>query len=334
MNQRETAEQFFYGKKVLITGGLGFIGSNLALRMVRIGADVSIVDSLLPEHGGNYFNIEPVKSHVKLHISDLRFQDSLAPLVEDKHYIFHLAGQVSHGDSMREPELDLAINCAATLNLLEVCRKLNPQCRLVFTSTRQVYGIPQELPVKEDHPAKPIDINGVNKLTAECYHLLYDHIYGLRSAVLRLTNTYGPRQQIRNDRQGFIGIFIRQALKGETIRIFGTGEQVRDFNYIDDVIEAILLAAFTEKCYGKVLNLGARIPNSILDLVSVLNDLCGVKYLTIPFPIDRRIIDIGNFHADYSKFNAITGWEPKTELYTGMAQTIEFYNKNAKEFWT
>ena len=324
----------YRGKRVLITGGLGFIGSNLAIRLVEAGAEVLILDSLIPEFGGNLFNIQPVENRVRVNIADLRDVHALAIMVRGQDYIFHLAGQVSHGDSMRDPELDLAVNCVSTINLVEACRRHNPAARLVFTSTRQVYGVPRRLPVDEDHSTLPIDVNGINKLAAEYYHLLYDRTYGLRSAVLRLTNTYGPRQQIGNNRQGFIGILTRQALRGETIRLFGTGRQVRDFNYVDDVVDALLRAAVTDACNGAVFNLGAPRRYSLLEFVDVLRRLCpGTRYELVPFPDDRKIIDIGDYYGDYSRFAAATGWQPAVDLEEGMGRTVEFLRKHRDVYW-
>ena len=323
----------FHGKHVLITGGLGFIGSALAHELVKFGAIVTILDSLIPEFGGNMHNIEGISSKVSLNISDMRDPTSLDVLVRDKDYIFHLAGQVSHGDSMRDPQTDLEVNCVSTMNLVESCRRYNPDVRLIYTSTRQVYGIPQSLPVSESHPVNPIDVNGINKLAGEYYHILYDKTYGLRSSVLRLTNTYGPRQQIRNNRQGFIGIFIRQALKGEMIKIFGDGNQIRDFNYIDDVVHALLLAAGNEKCYGNIYNLGGPSYYSLIQFVDILKEITGVEFETIPFPDDKKIIDIGDYYGDYSLFAKDTGWSPKVDLIEGITRTTDFYNRYKEEYW-
>ena len=325
--------EHFKGKRILITGGLGFIGSNLAIRLVEYGAEVVLLDSLIPEHGGNLSNISSVESKLKVNISDMRDSYSLQIIVRDQDYIFHLAGQVSHGDSMRDPELDLGVNCVSTINLVEACRKFNPDARLIYTSTRQVYGIPKSLPVTEKHPALPIDVNGINKLAAEYYHLLYDRTYGLRSVVLRLTNTYGPRQQIRNNRQGFVGIFIRQALRGDVIKVYGTGNQKRDFNYVDDVVDALLVAAVTDECYGNVYNLGAQKYYSLLDLVNILNHICEVEHEIIPFPKDKKIIDIGDYFGDYSLFAETTEWHPKVDLHEGMERAIEFYLQNKDVYW-
>ena len=325
--------EHFKGKRILITGGLGFIGSNLAIRLVEYGAEVVLLDSLIPEHGGNLSNISSVESKLKVNISDMRDSYSLQIIVRDQDYIFHLAGQVSHGDSMRDPELDLGVNCVSTINLVEACRKSNLDAKLIFTSTRQVYGIPKSLPVTEKHPALPIDVNGINKLAAEYYHLLYDRTYDLRSAVLRLTNTYGPHQQIRSNRQGFVGIFIRQALRGEVIKVYGTGNQKRDFNYVDDVVDALLFAAVTDKCYGNVFNLGAQENYTLLDLVNILNSICGVEFEIAPFPRDKKIIDIGDYFGDYSLFAETTGWHPNVDLPEGLERAIEFYLQNKDAYW-
>lgn len=320
-------------KHVLITGGLGFIGSNLALRLVECSAKVTILDSLIPEFGENRFNIAAVASEVRINMSDMRDIYSLQALVQDQDYVFHLAGQVSHGDSVRDPEQDLAVNCVSTINLVEACRQFNPDARLVYTSTRQVYGVPRSLPVTEDHPALPVDVNGINKLAAEYYHLLYQRTYGLRSVVLRLTNTYGPRQQIRNNRQGFIGIFVRQALRGETIKVFGTGQQLRDFNYVDDVVDALLVAAATDECYGRVFNLGAPRHYSLLEFVGILEQICGTRYEVVPFPDNKGIIDIGDYYADYSRFARLASWHPVVDLKEGIERTVAFYRKHKEVYW-
>lgn len=333
MTNNNVAAKNFHGKNVLITGGLGFIGSNLAIHLANHNANVTILDSLVPEFGGDIFNISPVESQVRVNYCDMRDTHSLRQLVKNQEYIFHLAGQVSHGDSMRDPELDLAVNCVSTINLVESCRQYNPDARLINTSTRQVYGVANELPVTEDHVALPIDVNGINKLAAEYYHLLYHRTYGLQSTVLRLTNTYGPRQQIRNNRQGFIGIFLRQALKGETLQLFGTGEQIRDFNYVDDVVAALLLAATTDECYGNIYNLGAPNHYSLVNLVEKLKNHCDFEYNIVPFPSDKKIIDIGDYYGDYSRFRDLTGWNPIVDLDEGLEKTVAFYRQHQNIYW-
>lgn len=323
----------FYGKNVLITGGLGFIGSNLAIRLVEYGARVTLLDSVIPEFGGNFFNVAPIRNQVTINISDMRDSTSLDVLVQDRDFIFNLAGQVSHGDSMRDPQLDLGVNCVSTMNLVESCRRFNPRARLLYTSTRQVYGKPKRIPVNEDHETVPIDVNGINKLAAEYYHLLYDKTYGIRSTVLRLTNTFGPRQKIRSNRQGFAGIFIRLALRGETIDVYGDGQQIRDFNYVDDVVNAMLLAITLDDCMGRVFNLGASKPCSLLEFLETLQRFCTFEYRTVPFPDDKKIIDIGDYYGDFSRFRAATGWKPDVELEEGLERTIQFFRKHKEVYW-
>jgi nucleoside-diphosphate-sugar epimerase len=287
----------------------------------------------VPQFGGNLFNIAPIRDDVTLNISDMRDAHSLDVLVQGQDYVFNLAGQVSHGDSMRDPQLDLGVNCVSTMNLVEACRKHNPQARLLYTSTRQVYGRPQKLPVKEDHPTVPIDVNGINKLAAEYYHLLYHATYGIRSTVLRLTNTFGPRQQIRSNRQGFATIFLRQALRGETISLFGGGRQVRDFNYVDDVVAAMLLAITNDDCMGGIFNLGSKRAYSLVQFVDVLKKHCTFSVESVPFPQDNKIIDIGDYYGDFSKFHARTFWQPAVDLEEGLERTIAYYREHKEVYW-
>lgn len=322
--------KIFNGKNVLITGGLGFIGSNLAIDLVHHGANVTILDSLIPQFGGNPRNIAPVRDRVAVNIADMRDVASLETLVQQKEFIFNLAGQVSHGDSMRDPHLDLEVNCVSTMNLLEACRRNNADARLLYTSTRQVYGRPEALPVKEDHQTRPIDVNGINKLAAEYYHLLYCEVYGIRSTVLRLTNTYGPRQRIDTDRQGAAAVFIHRALGGKTIQLFGNGRQLRDFNYIDDVVDALLRAISTDECHGRVFNLGAEKPHSLSQFARILQELCDCPIECVNFPSDRRLIDIGDYYGDFSLLRRTAGWEPKTGLPEGLRRTIAFYRGDRK----
>ncbi len=328
----KTAENPYAGKEILITGGLGFIGSSLALQLVEQGARVTVLDSMIPEFGGNWKNVEPIRENIKIYQDDMRHFHALPSVVKGKDYIFHLAGQVSHGDSMREPLHDLGVNCISTMNLVEACRQHNPQVRIVYTSTRQVYGTPQSLPVTEDHPVLPVDVNGINKLAAEYYHLLYDRVYDLRSTVIRLTNTYGPRLQIQNDRQGFIGVFLKRCLTNQEIQIYGDGKQVRDFNYVDDVVDALLLANLHDECFGHVFNLGGPDRFNLLDFVDTLSAIIPVKYRIVPFPDNKKLIDIGDYYGDYSRFASLTGWSPKVNLREGLKRTIAFYQENFSHY--
>jgi UDP-glucose 4-epimerase len=332
-DSKEPFGGFYRHRKALITGGLGFLGSNLAQRLVQCGADVTLLDSLAPYGGGSHYNISAVRHQVTLHVADMRDPVALADHVRDQACIFHLAGHASHTASMRDPRLDLDCNCAASLNLVETCRRHAPRAELLYTSTRQVYGRPQRLPVTEDHPAIPIDVNGIHKLAAEQYHLLYDSVYGLRSTVLRLTNTYGPRQKISDDAQGVAAAFLRHALRGEPIELFAGGGQRRDFNYVDDVVDALLRAMSSPHCRGKVYHLGAERAHSLLEFVDILRELCDFEVRCVPFPQDEKMIDIGDYYGDYSAFHKATGWRPITDLEEGLRRTIAFYREHQEGYW-
>jgi len=325
----------YKGRSVLITGGLGFIGSNLAHRLAQIeDVEITIIDSLSKEQGGNLHNIETIKDRVKLHIADMSDSWVINHLVGGVDYIFNLAGSVSHIDSMKMPHDDLHFNCEAHLSLLEACRMFNPHVKIVFTSTRQVYGKPAYLPVDEQHRIQPMDINGINKHAAEMYHLLYDRAYGLRTVILRLTNTYGARQQLNHNRQGFISWFIRQAMDDKTIELFGDGRQRRDLNHVDDVVEAMLLAGLSEEAEGEIFNLGHPQNVSLAEIANELITLTGTgSVLGVAFPPERQLTDIGNCYCTYKKIERVLGWEPKISLKEGLAQTIEFYRQNREHYW-
>ena len=324
----------FNRKKVLVTGGLGFIGSTLVRRLVELGAEVTVVDALIPDSGGNLFNVADVKERIELIIADVRDEAVAGRCVRGQDYLFNLVGQVSHIDSMHNPYIDLESNCRTHLAILEACRKHSPEVKIVFAGTRQQYGRPDYLPVDEEHPLHPRDINGIHKMTAEYYHLLYNRVYGIRTVSLRLTNTYGPRQLMRHDRQGFVYWFIRQAIDGETLRIFGDGSQLRDFTYVDDVVEAFLLAALSAEANGKVFNLGGEKPFSLLEFVRTLFEVCGGgSYTLVPFPEERCRIDIGSFYADYSKITRVLGWIPRVPLREGLRRTVAFYTSNKRHYW-
>jgi UDP-glucose 4-epimerase len=320
---------FYSNKNILITGGLGFIGSNLAIRLVNLGANVTLVDSMIPEYGGNMVNIESIKDKVRVNFSDVRDSHSMEYLVKGQDYLFNLAGQISHIDSMNDPLTDLDINTRAQVFILEACRRFNSSIRIIFASTRQLYGKPQYLPVDERHPLSPIDVNGINNLAGEWYHILYHNVYDMNTVALRLTNTYGPRQLLKHNRQGFVGVFVRQILQGEKIKIFGDGKQVRDMNYVDDVVDALLIAGIKEESYGQVYNLGGSEPIGLLNLVKLLVELNGSgEFELIPFPSDKKRIDIGDYYGDYRKFSQMTGWQPKTSLKDGFAKMLAYYKEN------
>jgi UDP-glucose 4-epimerase len=324
----------FAGKRALVTGGLGFIGSNLSHALARAGARVTVLDALIPQHGGDHYNLNGIQGDPHVVVANMLDVEKLAAVVTGQDFIFHLAGQVSHGDSMRDPELDLAVNCTATIKLLETCRYHNPQAVVVHTSTRQVYGRPLRLPVDESHPIEPVDVNGINKLAAEYYHLLYHRAYDIKSTVLRLTNTYGPRQQIKNERQGMTGVFLHRALRGERLRLFGTGQQLRDFNYVDDVVGALCAAAVTPACFGRIFNLGANRRYSLLDFCALLRELCKVDYEVVPFPADRKLIDIGDYYGSFELFRETTGWQPRVELKEGLERSVAYFNEHRAHYVT
>jgi UDP-glucose 4-epimerase len=324
----------FRGRRVLITGGLGFIGSTLARRLVEDGADVLLVDSMIPEYGGNVANIAGVEDEVTVNIADVRDTHSLPYLVRDREVIFSLAGQTSHLDSMADPYTDLEINCRAQLSLLEACRLVNPDARVVFASTRQIYGRPEYLPVDERHPIHPIDVNGINKTAGEWYHLLYGQVYGIPVCVLRLTNTYGPRMRVKDARQTFLGYWLRQIVAGEEIAVFGDGLQKRDFNYVDDAVDAFLLAATRDEALGKVYNLGDSEVVSLLDVAQKLVELNGGgSYCVVPFPEDRKAIDIGDYYGDFARIKEDLGWEPRVGLDEGLRRSIDFYREQGDAYW-
>lgn len=328
MDSDALALQPFAGKNILITGGLGFIGSNLAGRLVQEGARVLLVDSLIPEYGGNPFNVAGWKSQVKVQISDVRDAPGLRPLIEGQDFLFNLAGQTSHMDSMRDPYTDLEINCRAQLSILETCRHYNPQIKVVFASTRQIYGKPDYLPVDENHPLRPVDVNGINKLAGEWYHILYHNVYGLRTCALRLTNTYGPRMRVKDARQTFLGIWFRLLLEGKPIEVWG-GEQLRDFTYVDDAVDAFLLAASSDEANGQSFNLGGDGAIRLKDLAKLMIEINQQgSYVLRAFPEENQRIDIGDYYADFRRMQAALHWQPRVALRDGLARTLAYFREN------
>ena len=324
----------YSGKEILITGGLGFIGSNLARRLVTQGANLTLVDSLIPQYGGNTFNIDDIKNKVAVNVCDVRDTFAMAHLIQGKDYLFNLAGQTSHLDSMTDPHTDLDINAAAQLSILEVCRKENPDIKIVFASTRQLYGRPDYLPVDEKHPNRPVDVNGINKLAGEWYHLLYNNVYGIRACALRLTNTYGPRMRVKDARQTFLGIWIRLLIEGRPIKVFGDGLQLRDFNYVDDCVEALLLAGASDQANGKVYNLGGSEVIGLKDLSKMMVNLGhGGSFELAPFPSDKKAIDIGDYYSDFSLITKELGWVPKIDLKDGLKRTLNYYSTHFSHYW-
>ncbi len=326
--------ELFRNRRVLITGGLGFIGSNLARKLVELGAQVTLVDSLIPTYGGNLFNISDIKEHVNCNISDVRDYHAMSYLVKEHDFLFNLAGQTSHLDSMTDPRTDLDINAASQLSILEACRKSNPGIKIVFASTRQLYGKPDYLPVDELHPIRPVDVNGINKLAGEWYHILYNHVYGIRACALRLTNTYGPAMRVKDARQTFLGTWVRLLIEGKPIKVFGDGKQLRDFNYVDDCVDALLRAGANDDANGKVYNLGSQEVIGLKGLAEMMVSLgYGGSYELVPFPPERKAIDIGDYYSDFSLIRRELGWQPIISLREGLKKTMNYYKANSCHYW-
>ena len=333
MNSRGYSD-FYADRRVLITGGLGFLGSNIAHRLVDLGANVLLVDSLIPGYGGNLFNIEGIRDRVRVNVADIRDENGMDYLVQGQDVIFNFAGQVSHIDSMRDPYTDLEINCRAQLSLLEACRRFNPSVKVVYAGTRQIYGKPLRLPVDEMHPKRPTDVNGINKMAGEWYHILYNDVHGVKATSLRLTNTYGPRQLMKHNRQGFIPWFIRQVLEEQEIQLFGDGSQLRDFTYVDDAVEAFLIAGSSPAVDGGFFNLGGAGPVSLRQFVETLIEVAGQgSYRLVPFPDEKRSIDVGSVYSDYAKIRRLVGWEPKTSLEEGLRASLDYYRRYREHYW-
>ncbi|MFC1559877.1 NAD-dependent epimerase/dehydratase family protein [Candidatus Margulisiibacteriota bacterium] len=323
----------FNKKDILITGGLGFIGSTLAHRLVDQGAKVTIVDALISDYGGNMFNIDDIKDKVSVNIADVRDEAKMSEFIKGKDTIFNLAGTLSHIDSMKDPYTDLDINCRAQLSILESCRKNNRNVKVIFAGTRGQYGKAEYLPVDEKHPQQPTDVNGINNMAGEWYHILYNNIYGIRATSLRMTNTYGPRHQMKHHKQGVINWFIRHIIDGQEIKIYGDGKQIRDLNYVDDVVEALMLAAANDISNGEVFNLGGT-PISLTDFVELAIKTAGKgSYKLIPYPPESKPIEVGDYKADHTKITKTLGWKPKVPLEEGIKKTLDYYIKNKKHYW-
>jgi UDP-glucose 4-epimerase len=324
----------FEKKRVLITGGLGFIGSTLAHRLVTLGARVSVVDADDPATGANRFNLDDILGQVDLHIADLRSTGVIDDLVAGQDYLFNLAGQVSHVGSMQAPMQDLEINAGCQLSIIEACLKHNPGIRIVYAGTRQIYGRARSLPVDEAHPIDPVDFNGISKRAGELYHLVAQRVYGLHACSLRMTNVYGPRMRCRDERQTFLGLWIRRLIEGSPIPVYGSGTQLRDLNFVEDVVDALLLAVTNPSSDGQVYNLGSSEAIRLLDLANLMIEVAGGGACEmLPFPEARRRIDIGDYHGNYEKIRHQLGWQPQVSLREGLTRTIDFYRRNWEHYW-
>ena len=325
----------YEGKHVLITGGLGFVGSNLAIQLVEAGAKVTLLDSMLPLYGGNPFNIEPIHDRVQVNFSDIRDRNSMNYVVREQDYIFHLAGQVSHVDSITDPFTDVDINVNGTLAVLEACRKFNPDARIIFTGTRGQYGPSVKLPVDESAPTNPMGMYAITNLTAEKIVLMYHQVHHLRGVCLRITNTYGPRHQMKHNRYGVLNWFIRLALDNETIPIFGDGRILRDFIYIDDLTSALMMCGLCDAAYGDLFNVGSGAPISFLDLMNKIVEIAGSgSYEYTPFTVERKALEPGDYWSDISKIKSVVGWEPRVPMEEGLQRTIAYYRAHRDHYWT
>jgi len=324
----------YRAQKVLITGGLGFIGSNLAHRLAQRGASVTLLDSLHPTCGGNRFNVEQIKNDLEVVVGNSCDLELVRKLIRGKAYVFNLAGHVSHIESMQEPFEDLQMNAIAPLTVLEASKLENREVRIVYSGTRQSYGRPDTVPLVETQLLKPIDVNGVNKMAGEWFHMVYHRAYGIPAVSLRLVNTYGPRQLVKHARQGFVGWFIKQAIDGEEIQVFGDGQQIRGFNYVDDVVDALLIAGANDKVKGDYFNLGGERPISLEEFVKILLKAAGRgSYRIVPFPSDKKAIDIGSVYTSAAKFNLATGWRARVGLEEGLVRTVEYYRRYREHYW-
>lgn len=324
----------FKGKKVLVTGGLGFVGSSLSIKLAELGADVMIVDNMLPREGANMFNIEPVKDKVHVNISDIRNATSMNHLVKDVDYVFHIAGQVNHVDSVKNPLNDLSINVEGTLIIMEALRMNNPNAKVIFTGTRGEYGSSLKLPVAESHAINPIGIYAITNFAAERIVLTYHNLHNVKSVCLRITNTYGPRHQMAHDEYGVFNWFIRKAMDNETIPLFGDGRILRDYLYIDDLTESLISTALSDDVYGEVYNIGSGIPVSFIELANKIIEVSGKgKVDYTEFTTERKALEPGDYYADITKIKNAIGWEPKIPLDEGIKKTLEYYKKNKKHYW-
>jgi UDP-glucose 4-epimerase len=315
----------FRGARVAVTGGIGLIGSALARRLVELGADVLLIDNMMPEGGANLANIATIRDQVRVEVADIRDGEAMRRLLAGCDFLFDLAAQTSHLDSMRAPFDDLAINATAQLQLLEICREIAPAIIVVHAGTRQIYGRPHYLPVDEAHPLNPTDVNGVNKMAGEAFHLMFHSAYGLDTRSLRLTNVYGPGMRIKDARQNFLGIWLRRVIEGEAFEVWG-GEQRRDMVFVDDAAEAFLAAAVTPETSGKALNVGGDAPYSLAEIASALIAAnSGGRYELKEFPAERKRIDIGDFVTDDRQFRTLADWAPRTMLAEGLRRSIDYY---------
>ena len=328
-----SAAPSFAGTRALVTGGAGFIGSNLAIALVRAGASVSVVDTMIPGYGGNLFNLDPVKDSVSVEVADIRDADAMARAVRGVDIVFHLAGQMDHVLSLKDPFPDIDINIKGTTVLMEALKHHNPSARVVYTGTRGEYGPADSLPVSEDAPTNPRGLHEISNLAAAKIVEMYGHVHGIRGTTLRLSNIYGPRAQMRHSRYGVVNWFVRLALDGTTIPVFGDGKILRDFLYVDDCVDAILLAAGSDAALGQVLNVGGGEPTTFREVAETLRALTGTPWELAPFSAERKAQEPGDFYSDISKIRRVLGWRPKTPLVEGLERTLAYYRGARAHYW-
>jgi len=321
------------GQRVLVLGGLGFFGSNIVHKCVGLGAEVTVFDAMIEPYGFNLANLKGIEKKVGLLKQDMRNFGDLSKAVKEKDLIFNCAGQVSHVDSMKEPFLDIELNIVANLNLLEACRKFNGNAKIVYAGTRAQVGKAEYTPIDEKHPTNPVDVYGIDKLTAEKYLLLYSSAYGIKGVSIRSTNGFGPRHQMKHGLYGILNWFIRLALEGKTISVYGTGEQLRDYLYIDDIVNAMVSCGQSEKANGQIYNVSSGKGIKFIEMVKKIIEFSGKgKYELKPFPEERKMIETGDVVLSYKKINRELGWEPLTSFDDGLKKTIDFYKKHLKEY--
>lgn len=322
------------GKNVLVLGGLGFLGSNTARKCLELGANVTVFDAMLGPFGANPANVRDIKGRIKIVKKDMRDKEALSKAVRGMDLIFNCAGQASHSDSMKDPFFDVDLNIIANLNLLESCRKFNDAARIVYAGTRAETGKAVFLPVTETHPDNPNDIYGVSKLAAEKYMFVYNQAYGMQGVSVRLTATFGPRHQMKHNRYGILNWFIRLALENKKIPVFGDGSQLRDYTYVDDAVDAMLLAAAKSRANGQVYFLGSDRPVKFIEMVRLVVKECGSGSIElVPFPPEKKMIEVWDFSGSFGKIKNELGWVPVTPFEEGMKKTVEFYKKNRADYF-
>jgi UDP-glucose 4-epimerase len=322
------------GSRCLVTGGLGFLGSNLAMRLVDDGAEVTLVDAMIPEYGGNLANIAPIDGRVHVNFADIRDRSAMNYLVRGVDFLFHLAGQVSHVMSLNDPFPDIDINIGGTTVVLEALRGNHVDAKVVFSSTRGAYGPVPKLPVDEEQSSNPVALHEISKLTAELIFKAYLQQHGIRSTMLRFTNTYGPRSQMRHGKYGVVNYFIRRAMDGDVIEVFGDGSVLRDYLFVSDAVDALVLAAEDPAADGVVYNVGWPSPTSLVDLVKAVIEAAGSgDWRFAPYSEERKAQEPGDFYSDITRISTALGWEPKVGLSDGLRRTVEYYREHRDAYW-